>query len=620
MSISQALATSLSGLRTTQAGMSLIAANVANAQTPGYIRKSLDLAQTTSGIDGSSVRVVGVNRELDQYLQQQLRVETAGGAYADLRSNFYQQLQGIYGDPNSDTSLESVFNTFSGAVQSLVTSPDSTAARSLVLSSAQVLTQTLNSVTTNIQGLRANAESGLSDAVNAANNAMQKIAELNAQLAGKTITNASDAALADQRDSFIDQLSQLMDIRVVQNEQNQVSIFTNSGVQLVGSSASKLAFNPQGSVSATTQWNADPTKSNLGSLMLMSANGTSIDLTANNSIRSGKIAAYLDMRDNVLVQAQNQLDDLAGTMAQAMSSQTVNSTPASAGSQTGFQVDTAGLLNGNVINLTYTDNVTSTQHNVSLVRVDDPSVLPLDNSVTPNPNDEVIGVDFSGGLASAVTQLNTLFGGALQFSNPSGTTFRVLDDGGANATDVNALSVTQTATALANGSPAVSLFTDGVSPFSNAISGAGSQTIGFAGRIAVNPSLLGDPTKLTLYDTNTSTGDPTRPNFIYNQLTNASFAFSADSGLGNAGSPFTGSVPNFLRQILSMQAEDASNATNLAQGQDVVVNALQQRVNQASGVNIDQEMSNLISLQTAYGANARVMTAVRDMIDTLLKM
>jgi flagellar hook-associated protein 1 FlgK len=52
----------------------------------------------------------------------------------------------------------------------------------------------------------------------------------------------------------------------------------------------------------------------------------------------------------------------------------------------------------------------------------------------------------------------------------------------------------------------------------------------------------------------------------------------------------------------------------------VVVNALQQRVNQASGVNIDQEMSNLISLQTAYGANARVMTAVRDMIDALLKM
>jgi flagellar hook-associated protein 1 FlgK len=52
----------------------------------------------------------------------------------------------------------------------------------------------------------------------------------------------------------------------------------------------------------------------------------------------------------------------------------------------------------------------------------------------------------------------------------------------------------------------------------------------------------------------------------------------------------------------------------------VVVNALQQRLNDKSGVNVDQEMANLIQLQTAYGANARVMTAIRDMIDTLMRM
>ena len=45
-----------------------------------------------------------------------------------------------------------------------------------------------------------------------------------------------------------------------------------------------------------------------------------------------------------------------------------------------------------------------------------------------------------------------------------------------------------------------------------------------------------------------------------------------------------------------------------------------QRVADSSGVNVDQEMANLISLQTAYGANARVMSVVQEMIDTLLKM
>ena len=104
------------------------------------------LATTTAGDAGTSVRVAGINRELDQYVQRQLRVETAGGAYADLRSQFYSQLQAIYGDPELRHVRSSRRSTTSpAAVQSLVTSPDSTAARSLVLSSAQVLAQTLNS-------------------------------------------------------------------------------------------------------------------------------------------------------------------------------------------------------------------------------------------------------------------------------------------------------------------------------------------------------------------------------------------------------------------------------------------------------------------------------------------
>ena len=182
MSLSQALNTSLSGLRATQAGLALIASNVANAQTAGYVRKTLVTASTVAGDTSTGVRVLGVNRELDQFLQRQLRVETSGGAYADLRTDFYQRLQLIYGDPGSASSLETVFNNFTSAVQSLVTSPDSAAARSSVLGSAQVLTQSLNGTTAQIQALRSDAEGGLANAVSTANTAMQKIAELNGQI------------------------------------------------------------------------------------------------------------------------------------------------------------------------------------------------------------------------------------------------------------------------------------------------------------------------------------------------------------------------------------------------------------------------------------------------------
>src|SRR5262249_19146870 len=157
---------------------------------------------------------------------------------------------------------------------------------------------------------------------------------------------------------------------------------------------------------------------------------------------------------------------------------------------------------------------------------------------------------------------NAHFGGALSFSNPTGNTLEVLDDGGAGTTDVNSLSVTQTATSLANGSPAIGLFTDGTTPFTNAFTSAGSETTGFAGRIVVNPAILGDPSKLTLFDTSTAVGDPTRPNFIFNQLTGASFSYSAQTGFGTVTQPFSGTVQTFLRQLLSQQGQNAANASN----------------------------------------------------------
>jgi flagellar hook-associated protein 1 FlgK len=71
---------------------------------------------------------------------------------------------------------------------------------------------------------------------------------------------------------------------------------------------------------------------------------------------------------------------------------------------------------------------------------------------------------------------------------------------------------------------------------------------------------------------------------------------------------------------VSAQSQAANNATSLQAGQDIVVNALQSRFNSTSSVNIDTEMANLLSLQNTYGANARVMTTVKAMLDSLLQM
>ena len=618
MSLSQALSIAMSGLRANQLALSLTSSNVANSDTPGYIRKTVNQIQTSSGSIGAGVSVTGVNRELDLYLQQQIRTEQSGASYADLRSSILSSLQSIYGTPGGTGTLETAFNNLVTAVQGLSTSSDSQSARIGVLNAAQSLTQQLNSMSAGVQSLRSQAESGLNSAVNTANTAMQQIVNLNTQLASGDTTDAAAAALKDQRDQYVDQLSQLMDIRVIENSNNQIQVFTNSGVQLVGAEASTLSFNPQGTVTPNTQWDADPTKSNLGTLMVHFPNGGSLNLIQTGSIRSGTIAGYLELRDKTLVQAQTQLDQFAANMSILLSDKTTAGTAVSSGASNGFDLDLSGLQTGNVIHVTYTD-AGNVQHQLSLVRVDDPSVLPLSNNATNDPNDQVIGIDFSAGMASVTSQLNAALGSAgLQFSN-TGSTLRVLDNGVGTAT-VNAASVTSTTSSLLGGSGEVPLFTDGNGLYTGAITAAGQQSVGLAARIRVNSQIIGDPAKLVQYNATTPSGDTTRPDFLYQQLTAGKSLYSPSTGFGTSTLPFQATLSNFSQQIASAQGQAADTAKQIADGQDVVLSTLQQKFNSQSGVNIDDEMAHLLSLQNAYAANARVMSTVKQMFDSLMQV
>jgi flagellar hook-associated protein 1 FlgK len=288
MGLSQALSVAMSGLRATQASIALVGSNVANSETPGYVRKSVIQVAGTTGDYGSSVLLNGVDRQLDQYLQTQLRTETSGAAYADIRSTFLANLQNVYGNPAETGTIEDSFNKLLTAFQGLSTSPDSQSARIGAVSAAQTMAQTLNAATQGIQSLRANAEMGINDSVTTANNAMAQIAFINNQLQSGGKTDAATASLLDQRDQYITQLSSLMDIRTVVNNLNQVTVFTNSGVQLVGTEAAQLSFNPQGTVTPNTLYNADPSKSNVGTITINFPHGGSYDLVSTNSIRSGE--------------------------------------------------------------------------------------------------------------------------------------------------------------------------------------------------------------------------------------------------------------------------------------------------------------------------------------------
>src|ERR1700731_3615098 len=623
MSLGSALANAMSGLRANQAALSVVSSNIANAQTPGYVAQSINQVEVTTGDTGSSVMVTGVNRQLNQFVQTQLRTEMSGGAYADQMASVLTQLQTAYGTPGNAGSLETAYSNFTTGLQSLSTTSGSSSSQISTVTAAQALAQQLNATTQGIQTLRTNAEQDINISVGQANAAMTQIAKINTQLQGMSATDPTAATLMDQRDMAIDQLSQLMDVRVSNNGNNQTSVYTSNGVELVGAQAATMSFNSQGTLNANSQWTSNPATSSAGTITVKLANGAVIDMIATNSIGSGQIAADLTLRDKTLVQAQAQIDQLAASMASALSDKTTGGAvaPAALAPKAGFDLDLSNVVPGNTINLTYTDTATNTQHQVTVVRVDDPAALPFPNP-GPGPNQQVIGVNFSGGMASVVSQLNSALGAAnLQFSNPAGSALRVLDNGTGTAT-VNAASATTTVSSLASGSVQVPMFTDGNSPYTGSITRNGSQQTGLAGRITVNAALLSDPSKLTVYNTSpvTNAGDTTRPSFLYSQLTSGTFTYSPQTGLGTAATPFKATLTSFMQQFLSQQSNAATSATQLQQGQDVVVNALQQKFKSSAGVNIDTEMASLISLQNSYAANARVMSVVQTMMTSLMQV
>jgi flagellar hook-associated protein 1 len=616
MSVSQALSAALAGVDATQQSLAVIAGNVANANTPGYVEESVDQVEVgTPGGSGSSVTTTGVDRELNTLLQSQLWTETSGGSFADTTSQLYQQLQQIYGTPGSSSSFDAIFDNFTTALQSLSTSPSSYSSQAAVVSSAQAVAQNLNAMTTSIQQLRTQAEQGIANDVQTANTALQQIAQINGQLGGAAAPDSATAALEDQRDQDITQLSQLMNIRVVQNSDNQIAVFTGTGAQLVTSiQASQLTFDNAGTLSAGLQWSADPSEDGVGTISLVSPSGSTTDLVADNTFQSGQIAAYLQMRDSTLPQAQDQLDELANQMSQALSNQTTSGTAVSAGSQNGFSVGIGGISAGNSLQLTYTDSG-NVAHTVTIVALGQGGTLPAQPASSTN---QVIGIDFSGGINSVVSQLNAALGANLQFANSSGALQVV--NASASGNVVNSLSATSTVTSLTSGSPQLPLFLDGTQPITGAITSTGSQITGLAGRITVNAAVVTSPASLVAYASNTSTGDPTRPNFILNQMANATLTFSPATGIGGAQAPFSGTLTNYMSQVATQQAQAANAATSLQQGQDTVVSALQQRFTDQSGVSIDNELSNLIALQNAYGANARVMTTIEQMMQILLQV
>ncbi|MEN3337397.1 MAG: flagellar hook-associated protein 1, partial [Acidobacteriota bacterium] len=505
MSVSSIIDSAAQGLRATQAGLDVVSQNVGNAGTVGYTRRVVNTAEVVSGNRGTGVNVVGVQRTLNTLLQKQLRLETAGAAYTGTLATAHTALDAAFDQTEGAASLSSLVNTFRGKLQALAGAPSVYQPRVDVLSAASDLAGSLNSLTDQVQALRQEAETSLGNDVSTANDLLQQIASLNGTMVSMP-ANAASPALQDQRDRLIDQLSSMMDLKVTPGATGAVKITTTGGLQLVdGQTVVRLSFDVH-AIAPESTYSTDPSKRTVGTITATDALGNKTDVVAQGMIRSGTIAANLELRDKILPEAQAQLDSVAAGLSAAMSDKTLPGTAATSGAATGFDLDLSALQSGNTFTLNYTDAAGA--NSVTFVKVTDPSALPLTGAV-PGGAGRTIGIDFSGGIASVASQIQTALGSGFAASNPSGSTIRILDDGASNTTDVTNLTGRATVTTLQVAPPVppatadaqLPLFVDGGRgdiPYTGSFDGS-SQLTGFAGRIKLNAALTDDPSKLVAY-------------------------------------------------------------------------------------------------------------------------
>jgi flagellar hook-associated protein 1 FlgK len=610
MGLSASLTNALSGMGTGQASLEILSRNVANAGTPGYHRQSLSVIDTM-GANSTFARTGGLERAFDQSLQAYYTDSVSNAGYTGVRTDVLERLQSFLGKPGDPGSLDTMFGNFQNALQSLGTSPDDFATRASAISQAQGMASTLNSLSQSVQSLRQESETQISSSVSALNDAVNALAQVNGRLVAQTTDSATRATLMDQRDRLVSLIAEQLDVTVQYRPDDTVSLMTKTGVGILDVNPSIFNFQAAGVITADKQFNIDPSKSNVGQLTLTTPSGSVIDLVQQNVLKSGKLAGLVDLRDDTLVNAQSQLDQIAAGLAQAMSTVTTQGTAASSGTKNGLSINIAGIRDGNDFTLNYTAG--GTQKTIKVVRVDDTSKLPLD--YVDAGGTRVVGADFSGGASAVANLLSSKLGPGFTVSG-SGTAVTVLDDGAPNTTDVTGLTSHITVTGTQSGA-ALNLFVDtGDTDFTNNLDGAG-QLRGFASRISVNNAVATNNTLLSQYQTGVSIGDPTRPNYLLNQLQTMDFAAAQPTTSKQGTFRLAGSVTDLISQTMDYTGEIAASAEGDDSSQQETMDSLSQRMDKAYGVNVDDEMSRLIEIQNAYAANSRIISVVQDLMNKL---
>ncbi len=552
-------------LQANDVALQVVGQNISNANTPGYLREVVNFVPGPpqyhgAVIEGTGVQIQSITQQINSFLETQLRGANADQANADTVQQTYSQLENIVGALSSGSNLSSAMNRFFSAIANVLNAPQDPTVRQTAVLQGQSLATTINKMASQTDQLRVSVNSQISSMADNINSLTTQIAQLNiriAQLTGGGNSSSAALGLTDQRNQAIADLSKLTGVQVNPQPDGTSNINVGGDVLVAEGDAKKIGV--------TYSADRDLT---VATLQVQGSNAT-LDPS------SGLLRGLLTARDQVLGGFQDQLNSFAGTLANEFNKLYSGGqgltgysqvTAANAVTSPDVPLDQAGLLPFTPVNGSFQIIVTNKQTNVS---------------TTTNVPVTLLGLGHTTTLDSLATEIDA-----------TGLNAQVVDGKlSISAADPNTTFAFGTDTSGTLAALGMNTFFTGST----------------ANDLAINSTALQDPTK-----------------------------FAASSGGVGADTNNAQNLANFLTQPLAAQngatiqdvynslttdvTQSSANAKAASDAADTVQRTLANQETSASGVNLDQEVVNMLGFQQSYQASARYISVLNNLMTMLAQL